>query len=40
MGWIADRKKSEVLAAFALGLAYYSSIITNVGAFTLYSTCS
>lgn len=35
--WIADRKKSEVLALFAVGLAYYSSIITRVGFFTLYS---
>ncbi len=37
MVWIADRKKSEVLALFAVGLAYYSSIITHVGLFTLYS---
>ena len=37
MGWIADRKKSEVLALFAVGLAYYTSIITRVGSFTLYS---
>ena len=37
MVWIADRKKSEVLALFAVGLAYYSSIITRVGSFTLYS---
>jgi hypothetical protein len=35
--WIADRKKSEVLALFAVGLAFYSSIITRVGFFTLYS---
>jgi uncharacterized membrane protein len=35
--WIADRKKSEVMAIFAIGLAYYSSIITRVGLFTLYS---
>ena len=37
MAWIADRKKSEVLALFAVGLAYYTSAITQVGAFTLYS---
>jgi len=35
--WIADRKKSEVLALFAVVLAYYTSVITTVGAFTLYS---
>lgn len=37
MVWMADRKKSEVLAFFAIGLAYYTSIITRVGSFTLYS---
>jgi hypothetical protein len=37
MAWIADRKKSEVLALFAVGLAYYTSAITRVGSFTLYS---
>jgi len=37
MVWVADRKKSEVLALFAVGLAYYTSIITRVGLFTLYS---
>jgi uncharacterized membrane protein len=37
MTWIADRKKSEVLALFAVGLAYYTSVITRVGSFTLYS---
>jgi hypothetical protein len=37
MAWIADRRKSEVLALFAIGLAYYTSIITRVGYFTLYS---
>ena len=37
MTWIADRKKSEVLAFFAVGLAYYTSAITRVGHFTLYS---
>lgn len=37
MVWVADRNKSEVLALFAVGLAYYTSIITRVGSFTLYS---
>ena len=37
MVWVADHKKSEVLALFAVGLAYYTSIITRVGYFTLYS---
>jgi len=35
--WMADRKKSEVLAVFAIGLAYYTALITNVGSFTLLS---
>lgn len=35
--WTADRWKSEVLALFGAGLAYYSCIITRVGTFTLYS---
>ena len=35
--WIADRRKSEVLALFAVGLAYYTSAITQVGLFTLGS---
>ena len=35
--WLADRRKSEVLALFAIGLAYYTSFITNVGVFTLFS---
>ena len=34
---IADRRKSEVMALFAVGLAFYSSVITRVGDFTLYS---
>lgn len=37
MAWVADRRKSEVLALFAVGLAYYTSVITRVGSFTLYS---
>ncbi len=35
--WIADRRKSEVLALFAIALSYYTSAITQVGLFTLYS---
>ncbi len=35
--WLADRIKSEVLALFAIGLGYYTGIITDVGLFTLYS---
>jgi uncharacterized membrane protein len=35
--WIADRRKSEVLALFAIGLSYYTSAITDVGLFTLGS---
>jgi uncharacterized membrane protein len=37
MIWAAERKRSEVLAFFAVGLAYYTSIITHVGHFTLWS---
>jgi uncharacterized membrane protein len=37
IAWIADRRKSELLALFATGLAYYTSIITPVNGFTLYS---
>ena len=33
--WLADRKKSEVLALFAIGLSYYTSSITNISTFTL-----
>ena len=35
--WLADRKKSETLALFALGLGYYTAVVTRVGTFTLYS---
>ncbi len=35
--WIAERKKSELLAVFAVVLACYSAIITRVGTYTLYS---
>ena len=31
MVWIADRRKSEVLALFAVGLAYYTAVITGPG---------
>ncbi|MGH7971960.1 MAG: hypothetical protein ACREIC_24885, partial [Limisphaerales bacterium] len=37
MVWVADRRKSEIMALFAVGLAYYTSVITRVGYFTLYS---
>ena len=37
MVFMADLKKSEVLAVFAVLLAYYTSVITRVGSFTLYS---
>jgi uncharacterized membrane protein len=37
MVWIADRRKSQVLALFAVLLAYYTAVITHVGQFTLYS---
>jgi hypothetical protein len=37
MVWISDRKKSELLALFSVGLAYYSAVITRVGTFTLWS---
>ena len=37
IAWIADWRKSEVMAMFAVGLAFYSSVITRVGDFTLYS---
>ena len=37
MTWLADRKKSELLSLFAIGLAYYTAAITQVGLFTLYS---
>src|SRR5581483_11227339 len=35
--WLADRKKSEIMALFAVLLAYYSSAITHAELFTLYS---
>jgi hypothetical protein len=35
--FLADRRKSELLAVFALGLAFYASTITQIGLFTLFS---
>jgi hypothetical protein len=35
--WLADRRKSETLALFALGLGYYTAVVTRVGTFTLAS---
>ncbi len=37
MAWTADRWRSEILAIFGVGLAYYSCVMTRVGYFTLYS---
>jgi hypothetical protein len=37
MAFLADRRKSELLSLFAVGLAYYTSVITSIGLFTLYS---
>jgi len=37
IAWIADRRKSQVMALFAVGLAFFTSVITRVGEFTLYS---
>jgi hypothetical protein len=37
MVWAAERKRSEVLAFFAVALAYYTSVIIRVGHFTLWS---
>ncbi|HEY5911910.1 MAG TPA: DUF2339 domain-containing protein [Verrucomicrobiae bacterium] len=37
MVWTADRWRSEILAVFGVGLAYYSCVMTRVGYFTLYS---
>lgn len=35
--WIADRRKSEVMALFAIGLSYFTAGVTHVGVFTLVS---
>ena len=37
IAWLADRHKSEIMAIFAIGLAFFTSVITRVGEFTLYS---
>ncbi len=37
MVWTADRWRSEILAMFGVGLAYYTCVMTRVGYFTLYS---
>ncbi|HTB84945.1 MAG TPA: DUF2339 domain-containing protein [Candidatus Sulfotelmatobacter sp.] len=37
IAWIADHRKSEIMALFAVGLAFFTSVITRVGEFTLYS---
>ena len=37
IAWLADRRKSEVMALFAVGLAFFTSVITRVGEFTLWS---
>lgn len=35
--WLANRRKSETLALFALGLGFYTAVVTRVGTFTLAS---
>jgi uncharacterized membrane protein len=37
MVWLADRRKSEVLSMFGVGLGFYTSVMTQAGLFTLYS---
>ncbi len=37
MVFLAERKRSEILALFGVGLAYYTSIISEVRVFTLFS---
>ncbi len=37
IAWLADRRKSEIMALFAIGLAYYTSGVNETGAFTLFS---
>ena len=34
---IADRRQSQIMALFGVGLAFFSSVITRVGDFTLYA---
>jgi hypothetical protein len=35
--WLADRRESEILATFAILLAYYTSAINEIASFTLFS---
>jgi len=35
--WHAERSHSETLALFALGLGYYTAVISSIGTFTLFS---
>jgi uncharacterized membrane protein len=35
--WLADRRASEILATFAILLAYYTSAINEIASFTLFS---
>jgi hypothetical protein len=35
--WLADRRESEILATFAILLAYYTSAINEIATFTLFS---
>jgi uncharacterized membrane protein len=35
--WLADRRESEILATFAILLAYYTSAISEIASFTLFS---
>ncbi len=37
MVWLADRRESEILATFAILLAYYTSAINGIASFTLFS---
>jgi hypothetical protein len=37
MVWLADRRESEILATFAILLAYYTSAINEIASFTLVS---
>ncbi len=37
MVWLADRRGSELLATFAVLLAYYASAVNEIAAFTLFS---
>ncbi len=35
--WLADRRRSEVLALFAIGMSFYTSAVSHLGVFTLVS---